>query len=1199
MKKGKQNKIQRIPIMIDVNSLAHTLSTKKSESEILTFLKELLKNGHSISLNFIDKNEKPKNFPSRPWDIAISCAKNGICANISEILLATEKKSASQNIQNQLKSLSELPLDLAQQELKNCTILLGQIDDKKQPIIAARVHIMVGLCLLYEGRKNADITNLKSSIEHYYKAKSLAEFNDDTYTAIISIQNATSCSLAMQQFDKGKTVDAVTELLNQSILSHDVKSDPVLWARSQITLGNTYNGKMHGHRAENIDEAIKCYRKALSKVSKNSCWEVWADANLNLGTSLREAQTGEKGQLQEEALACFRHCQEVWTQDRTPDSWAIVSVNLANVLVERLVGDRADNIERAIYHYKEALKHWTQDESPIRWAMISNNIAAAYSNRLEGNRANNFEDAISYYEKARSILTREDHPQRWALTTMSLANSYRQRIEGDKKSNLSRAEDELLSVLNIWTRENYAHGWAEVSNNLGAVLTEEPFSQDEGNLLRAIKYFLDAQQIWTKDLNPQGWARVVTNMATAKMHLGRLQGDLDEAEVDRLFIQARDVFSAQDAPNEHQVVIRGLANFHFLEMNWKKASEHAIDGIALSEDLLDDTVFTAAGRLNAVDQVARLHSIASYCFLKLKKWEQGIISCENGRARLLADTFDIGHSVISDLDPVSRAELRRLNEQIVSAREAFRRDEIDDNGERHLHDGPLIPTTAKTVQSPLALSLRDTALFAPYGSDQSLDALRSAWAEYLTFRRRQGLDRHKDRSSMSSVTSALPANGAMIMPIVTELGSAVIVLTSSEAEVDESNVIWLDDLTLNVLREIVESAGQQDGPRISDSQSERTDASLGTHHGRLAGPESRWGEWSDTYADWNQEVDHALARISVLLTQPVEQWLVNAGIEEGAELIFLAPGHLQLLPLHASHCVGGQTLSERWNVRYAPSAITLKACQKRKASREDQKGSFFVVSDPWNHGTKAQLHGASMEGRQLEHRFAQIAKAISGKSANLSAVLKNLPEKRYLHFACHGSFDPSHPSRSGLFLAAGERLSIGALTAFDQTYLQRCRLVFLSACSSGIGDVEQAPDEFQGLPAGFIQAGAPGVIATLWPVFDDAAYWLTRKFYELYLNDEGTELMSPAAALNKAQQWLRHVSFGELVDEAGTSDVLAKRLIPLRTNLRAAVQFTSPGTPAEPHTGEDSAEETQLTFGLDERPYEMTREWAAFYMIGL
>jgi CHAT domain-containing protein len=70
---------------------------------------------------------------------------------------------------------------------------------------------------------------------------------------------------------------------------------------------------------------------------------------------------------------------------------------------------------------------------------------------------------------------------------------------------------------------------------------------------------------------------------------------------------------------------------------------------------------------------------------------------------------------------------------------------------------------------------------------------------------------------------------------------------------------------------------------------------------------------------------------------------------------------------------------------------------------------------------------------------------------------------------------------------------------------------------------ERLPDEFIGLPAGFLSAGAAGVVGTLWPVNDISAALLMGKFYEfLFAGD------LPPRALRRAQIWLRTVTSGEL-----------------------------------------------------------------------
>jgi CHAT domain-containing protein len=68
--------------------------------------------------------------------------------------------------------------------------------------------------------------------------------------------------------------------------------------------------------------------------------------------------------------------------------------------------------------------------------------------------------------------------------------------------------------------------------------------------------------------------------------------------------------------------------------------------------------------------------------------------------------------------------------------------------------------------------------------------------------------------------------------------------------------------------------------------------------------------------------------------------------------------------------------------------------------------------------------------------------------------------------------------RSELTLAGQTRLSLARIISPEVDFLA-LRLVVLSACETGLIEFEQAPDEFLGLPAGFLEAGAPGVVSTL------------------------------------------------------------------------------------------------------------------------
>jgi len=118
-----------------------------------------------------------------------------------------------------------------------------------------------------------------------------------------------------------------------------------------------------------------------------------------------------------------------------------------------------------------------------------------------------------------------------------------------------------------------------------------------------------------------------------------------------------------------------------------------------------------------------------------------------------------------------------------------------------------------------------------------------------------------------------------------------------------------------------------------------------------------------------------------------------------------------------------------------------------------------------------------------------------------------------LHLACHGVARLGDPLESGLLLAGHSWLTLRELIAMRLN----ARLAVLSACETSRPGTE-LPDEVVALPTGLLQAGVASVIASLWAVPDFETALLMARFYG------GTLAMSPAAALQEAQQWMRDTS---------------------------------------------------------------------------
>ena len=141
-------------------------------------------------------------------------------------------------------------------------------------------------------------------------------------------------------------------------------------------------------------------------------------------------------------------------------------------------------------------------------------------------------------------------------------------------------------------------------------------------------------------------------------------------------------------------------------------------------------------------------------------------------------------------------------------------------------------------------------------------------------------------------------------------------------------------------------------------------------------------------------------------------------------------------------------------------------------------------------------------GKQLDLPFAEKelksiaryypgAKLFANKSAHTQNLKANMGAADYIHIASHGVFNEDSPKRSKLLLARDPD-SPGELTVENVLNLNfRSDLTVLSACESGLGDINRA-DSMIGLNRAFFLAGSEAVVSTLWRI-DDVASAMTMK----------------------------------------------------------------------------------------------------------
>ncbi len=122
-----------------------------------------------------------------------------------------------------------------------------------------------------------------------------------------------------------------------------------------------------------------------------------------------------------------------------------------------------------------------------------------------------------------------------------------------------------------------------------------------------------------------------------------------------------------------------------------------------------------------------------------------------------------------------------------------------------------------------------------------------------------------------------------------------------------------------------------------------------------------------------------------------------------------------------------------------------------------------------------------------------------------------------VHFATHALINNQHPELSGLVLSLVDRQGRprDGFLGLNDIYNLRlpAELVVLSACQTGLGQ-EIRGEGLIGLTRGFMYAGTPRLITSLWPVDDKATSELMRRFYSGLL---GSQHLSAAAALRQAQ----------------------------------------------------------------------------------
>lgn len=275
-------------------------------------------------------------------------------------------------------------------------------------------------------------------------------------------------------------------------------------------------------------------------------------------------------------------------------------------------------------------------------------------------------------------------------------------------------------------------------------------------------------------------------------------------------------------------------------------------------------------------------------------------------------------------------------------------------------------------------------------------------------------------------------------------------------------------------------------------------------------------------------------------------------LRRAAHWVLIPCGAAAFLPFHASNSPSGGWIDERSTITVLPS-LSVRSIQHPRAA----SGVPLVAI--------AETSGLPLvraEAEQVARAFGQLAACPTTPTDRLEEALESLNSAPLAYFGGHGDIVAG--------VGAGLRFPCGYLTTDE---ILRCqaltrRFALVASCWSA-AIAPQQPDEVLGLPRALLEIGFQGVVASLWPVDDRAAFLLVLKF----LAGVGIGLSGPES-LSRARRWLRETKREQLLD------------------------WVSDSTDAATVSHETRDQLTSWLIDRGETPCSDARYWGAFIYVG-
>jgi len=780
-----------------------------------------------------------------------------------------------------------------------------------------------------------------------------------------------------------------------------------------------------------------------------------ADRIVEFGNLILDFTKGDKATNIEISIAAYQATlSTVFTPRHAfPKEWAIVQLNLGSPhyqrgLLRRTTPEGRKDIEDAIQYVKKSLEFFDskQREYPKLWTLAQGALGIFYSDRIEGKKAENQELAIKYLKNAVDLPGyREKFPYQWARTKRDLAAVYGERILGDipgQSLNDTRRENLNLSIgccekaLTVFEEGDVE--WALTQWSLGSsykLRSQVPSYEPEG----ATSY----------DKLPSYDQLSIADLRTAISCLNKAE---------QILISDPRWGSVQF---ELGTCYKNLGVYENSTRNFKESVTHYEQSLKVCDK--NQSPFNWADRQNSLGNA----------YKHLDNLKQATICFDEA---LKVFTRDGNHPEKYAQVKANLGYCYRKNKQYAEAYNPFK-EAID------------------TVES-----LRDRQDISK-GSSLSWEANHKLAEEWnmlyqamidtcLTLRKPKEAVEYLERSKARNLSDLMARSGTQ------HTSFSRISFEQIQRLIDKNTVIvewYIADIFCKRIQVFIISGSAE--PQVWQSP--------------LPDDLQHLTQWFFGYflvyhtdrANWISTLERQFETFAKILHLDQIIAYIHRVCPRCNQVILVPHRFLHLLPLHALPLADGQHLLDKFTtVRYAPSCQILQQVQQRK--RPDFK-TFFAVQNP-----TSDLDFADIEVSAIRQKFKPNDTVLVEENATKMAVIQApLSQVHCLHFSCHGIFNFVQPLTSALRLADSsvpsstpEHLRIHLnLGDIFQLSLNRCRLVTLSACETGQVDPTSTSDEYIGLPAGFLYAGANSVVSSLWAVNELShvvAHQILPKFHE-------------------------------------------------------------------------------------------------------